>query len=310
MGNLITASQSVSELIDQFDSGDIAIPEIQRDVVWTGDKVKALVDSIGRGYPCGSLILWEPREKDKGLVRSMIRPERLKQFNGKVPRYFLLDGQQRVTALASVTLNRQRFKALLSEMEDEMPFLLANLKRFPREIEATTDVAGYTFPWVLFNEIFDGSVQSRPQYSSLPPADAEKIKRYIQGLRDYKFPVQIISERDYAQVADIFTRVNSQGTQLTGAEIQLARNVPHWKGITREFRDYSKQLREKNYDLDLTFLMRAITVVECGVPRIKRLAEKIDRDRPSRKHLNRTWKLARTATDKLIRILQRELLLD
>lgn len=58
------------------------------------------------------------REKDKNLVRSMIRPERLDEFNEKVPRYFLLDGQQRVTVLASVTLNRQRFKALLSEMED------------------------------------------------------------------------------------------------------------------------------------------------------------------------------------------------
>ena len=50
--------------------------------------------------------------------------------------------------------------------------------------------------------------------------------------------------------------------------------------------------------------------MECQVPQIKKLADRIARDRPSRKHLNKTWKLARTATDKLIRVLQRELLLD
>jgi len=241
----------------------------------------------------------------------MIRPERIDQFGGVLPRYFLLDGQQRVTALASVTLKRELFKALVSELEEEIPFIFANLKRFPREIEATTDLAGYTFPWVLFNELFDGAAQARPEYTHLAQGEAENIKRYMQRLRDYKFPVQIIRDRDYATVAEIFTRVNSQGTQLTGAEIHLARIVPHWKGITKEFRDYRRQLAQKNYDLDLTFLMRAITVVECRVPQIQKLAEKVAKDpHPSRKHLNNTWKLARMATDRLVRVLQRELLLD
>jgi len=54
MENLIPTLKSVSELIDDFESGNIAIPEIQRDVVWDADDIKALMDSIGRGYPCGS----------------------------------------------------------------------------------------------------------------------------------------------------------------------------------------------------------------------------------------------------------------
>ncbi len=310
MENLIATFKSVSELVDDFETGQVAIPEIQRDVVWKADKIKALIDSIGKRFPCGSLIFWEPRGADKKLVESMIRPERLEQFDGALPSYFLLDGQQRVTALASVTLKRDLFKRLISEVEDEMPFILANLKHFPREIEATTDLAGYSFPWVLFNDLFAGIVQTSPQYATLPPEKADGIKRYIQGLRDYKFPVQIIRGRDYPTVGEIFTRVNSLGTQLTGAEIHLATIVPHWRGITKSFRDYRRELRQKNYDLDLTFLIRAITVVECQVPTIKKLAERIAKDRPSRRHLDKTWKLARTATDKLIRVLQRELLLD
>lgn len=299
----------MSEIIDDFRDGQIAIPEIQRDVVWDAEQVKNLVDSISKGFPCGALILWEPREKDAQLVKSMIRPERLEQHDS-LPRYFLLDGQQRVSALASVLLKRDTLREILVELEEEMPFVFANLKKFPREFEATTDPAGYRFPWVLFNKLFDGSFRLEPDFSRLSQETSDAVQTYIQRLRDYKFPVQIIRDRDYATVGEIFTRVNSAGTQLTGAEIHLARIVPHWKGITREFRKYRRELRQKNYDLDLTFLMRAITVVECNVPQIKKLADKIAKDRPSRTVLNRTWRQARGSIDHMIRALQGGLDLD
>src|SRR2546430_4796620 len=32
-------------------------------------------------YPCGSLILWEPRERDRSLVRSMIRDRKSTRLN-------------------------------------------------------------------------------------------------------------------------------------------------------------------------------------------------------------------------------------
>jgi hypothetical protein len=316
--SLITTVKSVSEIISDFQSGNIAIPEIQRDVVWTSEQIKDLIDSISRGYPCGALIFWEPREKDHSLVKSMIRPERLELHDGSLPRYFLLDGQQRITALASVLLPREEIKKILLELEEEMPFVFANLKRFPAgtklpkppELEATTDPAGYGFPWILFNKLFDGSFATVTDFSKLPPGSLDTIRTYIQRLRDYQFPVQIIRDRDYPSVGVIFTRVNSAGTQLTGAEIHLARIVPHWKGITSEFRDYRRELRKNNYDLNLTFLMRAITVIECNVPQIKKLADRISKDQPSRIRLNNLWRQARGAIDDLLKILRRGLSLD
>ncbi len=310
MENLITTMKSVSEVLDEFQSGNIAIPEIQRDVVWTADQVKNLIDSMNRGFPCGAFIYWEPREKDHSLVRSMIRPERLELHDGRLPRYFLLDGQQRVTSLASVFLKREKVREILLEMEEEMPFVFANLKRFPKEFEATADPSGYGFPWTLFNKLFDGSYHQDADWSKLDAGTAERVREFVQRLRDYKFPVQIIRDQDYVTVAEIFTRVNSAGTQLTGAEIHLARIVPRWKGITREFRDYRRQLALRNYDLDLTFLMRAVTVVECDVPQIKKLADRIDKDRPSSRYLDRRWRQTREAINKMIRILQNGLSLD
>jgi hypothetical protein len=306
--HLITTSKSVAEIAEEFESENIAVPEIQRDVVWKADQIKSLIDSISRGYPCGSLIYWEPREKDKQVVKSMIRPERQAANGDRVPRYFLLDGQQRVTALASVLLKRDRVRELLVEMPDDLPYVFVNVNN--REFEATTDPSGYKFPWVGFNKLFDGSYRAEPGFGGLTADKEAELQRYVQRIRDYKFPVQIIRDQKYETVGEIFTRVNSAGTQLTGAEIHLARIVPHWKGITREFRSYRKELTHKRYDLDLTFLMRAITVVECDVPQIKKLADTISKDKPSRRHLDRTWRQARGATDRAIKILQNRIGLD
>ncbi|MDI7260586.1 MAG: DUF262 domain-containing protein [Thermodesulfobacteriota bacterium] len=310
MENLLSTVKSVSQLIDDFEKGRIAVPEIQRDVVWKSDQVKQLIDSISNGFPCGSLILWEPREKDASFVKSLVRPERLEKFSNALPRYFLLDGQQRLTALSSVILKRDFLKDLLNELEEDMPFIYINLKKFPNEIEATEAPAGYNFPWVLYNSLFDGSLNNSAEYPKLDDGKKKKIERYVQNIRDYIFPVQIIRDQNYSTVAEIFTRVNSQGTPLTGAEIHLAKIVPHWQGITKEFRDYRKELKEKYYELDLTFLMRVITAIECNVPQIKKLSEKIDKDKTSKASLNRTWKKVKISTNKLIRILKNELHLD
>lgn len=96
----MATQKPVTDLVREFADGSIAVPEIQRNVVWKPDQVKKLIGSIFSQFPCGSLIFWQARENDKGLVRSWIRPERLEQLHGKLPNYFLLEGQQRLTALA------------------------------------------------------------------------------------------------------------------------------------------------------------------------------------------------------------------
>jgi uncharacterized protein with ParB-like and HNH nuclease domain len=155
MDNLTTTQMSVSALTDYFQTGRIAVPEIQRDIVWSSDQVKELLDSILKEYPCGSLILWEPRLRDRKLVREIIRPERLAFYNDALPRYFVIDGQQRLTALASVMIESGFLKALEPELDENLYCLTANLKRFPKEIVAASDGEN-KFPWWSLNDVFDG----------------------------------------------------------------------------------------------------------------------------------------------------------
>ena len=44
---------SVQNILGLIDSGDIAIPEIQRPFVWDGTKVRDLLDSLYKGFPVG-----------------------------------------------------------------------------------------------------------------------------------------------------------------------------------------------------------------------------------------------------------------
>ena len=167
MESLTATQMSVSGLMESFSMGRIAVPEIQRDVVWSSDQVKELLDSISKEYPCGSLILWEPRLSDKKLVKEIIRPERLDFYKDILPKYFVIDGQQRLTALASVMLERNFMKTLEPEIADDLSSLFVNLKNFPKDIQAASDGEAYKFPWCSLNDVFSAGVKEGADYDKL-----------------------------------------------------------------------------------------------------------------------------------------------
>lgn len=53
--------EKLIDLIRQFDTGDIALPNMQRDYVWRPQKVEKLLDSLYKGWPVGGFYLWRPR---------------------------------------------------------------------------------------------------------------------------------------------------------------------------------------------------------------------------------------------------------
>ena len=53
---------SVSQLVNMIEKGQIQLPEMQRKFVWKATKVRDLLDSLYRGYPSGTILMWEPDE--------------------------------------------------------------------------------------------------------------------------------------------------------------------------------------------------------------------------------------------------------
>ena len=48
----------ISTILDQIDSGSIALPEFQRGYVWNREQVRGLFDSMYRRHPVGGLLVW------------------------------------------------------------------------------------------------------------------------------------------------------------------------------------------------------------------------------------------------------------
>jgi len=73
------------------------IPQFQRDFVWNKAEAAKLLDSILKGYPVGSFILWETKDRLRTIKNiggiSLPTPKAGDSV------YYVLDGQQRITSI-------------------------------------------------------------------------------------------------------------------------------------------------------------------------------------------------------------------
>ncbi len=87
----------IHTLVDMYKRGELRLPEIQRHYVWRATRVRDLLDSLYRGYPSGSILMWETDEPVP--TRDFAIAQDTNAFAG---RKLLLDGQQRLTSLTAV----------------------------------------------------------------------------------------------------------------------------------------------------------------------------------------------------------------
>ena len=95
-------SKKYTDLINEIDKGEIKIPKFQRDFVWSIEKTANLLDSILKGYPIGTFILWETKQRLNDIKN--IGNLKLKPVPDDIKIQYVLDGQQRITSLYAAYL--------------------------------------------------------------------------------------------------------------------------------------------------------------------------------------------------------------
>ena len=69
MDNQVSQYQSLpgnmlyNNLISNIEQGQIKIPQFQRKFVWSIEETAGLIDSILKGYPIGTFIIWETNDR-------------------------------------------------------------------------------------------------------------------------------------------------------------------------------------------------------------------------------------------------------
>lgn len=87
---------SNNDLVEMIRSGQLRLPEMQRRYVWRATRVRDLIDSLYRGYPSGSILVWETDQAMPTV--DMAVEQKVSPFAGHK---LLLDGQQRATSLSA-----------------------------------------------------------------------------------------------------------------------------------------------------------------------------------------------------------------
>lgn len=199
---------SIPELMQLAEEGNIRIPTFQRDFSWRAGDVRKLFDSIYRGFPIGTLLLWRkdaPAEQVKLGPISFDAPRRSDA-------YWVVDGQQRITSLFAALsrdhgqvddpfnvyfdLEKQQFA---NARRGKMPFRAIPVKE---ALETRT-----LLQWL------------RMHADELEPEDLDLADRLGGALRDYRIPAYIVAGNDPELLREVFDRMNSAGKPISRAQV-------------------------------------------------------------------------------------------
>jgi len=213
MGEQLT----IRKLVDRISSGDIRIPAFQRDFVWEPEQVAFLLDSIYKGFPIGTVILWrtDSRLKTEKKLGHFNLPEPAKNY----PVNYVLDGQQRLTSLFSVFQTELMsdskswtdiyFDMNAQDSHQESLFLALE----PGEVDPSRHFA--------VNTLFD-TVAYRKATTGLKDENQKKIDDLQAIFKEYLIPNEVFETGDRNKVAIVFERINRAGTELNVFELLAA----------------------------------------------------------------------------------------
>jgi hypothetical protein len=200
----------VEELVGLAWTGRIRVPHFQRDFRWGWEDVRRLFDSIAKGYPIGSLLLWVRPAPAQMLQLGALRIVAEKATEA----LWVVDGQQRITSLAN---------ALHPEGQRDPRFALSyNLST--GEFVRTPPVED---PLIIpLPALFD--LQQIIRWFANYPGISEHLDTatsVTRRIRQFQVPAYRVTQDDPKILQDIFDRMNNYGKRLSRAEIFAALNV-------------------------------------------------------------------------------------
>jgi hypothetical protein len=258
--------EPVYRLIEKLLAGEIVLPDIQRDYVWSGSQIPRLLDSLDKQWPVGSVLLWRTTldipTKTAAVVQGKatgIRPT------------ILLDGQQRLSTLARV-MAPDRVPAGQKPTDvrfhpGKEQFLNANAvqKKDPQ--------------WIAVSAILEPGAQFRDLIKPLGLDQAtedewtDRISGVARRIREHLIPVQTVDVDDYETVAEIFNRVNTGGTRLSKGDLVMGSMAARWPGGRQVIEDFEANVAAKGWPLNREVLLRIASVIALKSPNHIRLVE-------------------------------------
>jgi hypothetical protein len=244
----------------------IYLPHIQRPFVWGEEQVRKLLDSLLRGYPIQTLLLWRTKDeikarrfmddvrRDVDLSSLYDAPETCEGNE----RLFVLDGQQRLQALRTLFdgaiesekgERREAWLDLASGHEQDEDGFWYGIK-FSKETPGPTwyrlanlrgihsRVSPSTLGRQEANRIAPSLAGPTDENNATLDRAQENVSSLVRMLRDdgvfwYDELDGIVNDFPYERVLEVFVRVNNGGTKLDAGDLMFAA----MKGLSAEIEE-------------------------------------------------------------------------
>ena len=238
-----TTDYDIGRLMNDIAIGDLALPDIQRPFVWYRNivKVRNLFDSIYRGYPIGYLLFWENANRRDFHNIGFGEPQR------RIPRFLIIDGQQRLTALYAVMRNQEimtpdfekkKIKIAFKPIDSTFQVGDAATDRDPEYIPNISMLWSGEGDFFIINKFLSGLKEKR----ELTQEEEKIISASIQNLINIqKYPLtalEISPEVEEEVVSEIFVRINSEGVTLTRADFILTLLSVFWEDGRKDIEQF------------------------------------------------------------------------
>ncbi|MBO0981577.1 DUF262 domain-containing protein [Microbacterium sp. SD291] len=258
--------RSVEEMLTAIHRREYLMPAIQREFVWGPDQITKLVDSLMRGYPVGSFLLWDVKPE---TAQSYTFYEFLTNYHERdnpyadkatvphgSPTTAVLDGQQRLTSLnialygsfaekkkyawwnsADAFPVKRLYLNLVDDSEDEELGTKYDLRFLTDRDAAAAD--GEPHKWFRVGAVLDLANAGPAIMKELEHRGIGGSGDAFQRLYDLYEAVRVlkpmnyflVTDQDADKVLEIFVRVNSGGTTLSYSDLLLSMATNQWKEL-------------------------------------------------------------------------------
>ncbi len=272
-----TTPRPLRDLVNEFRSGAILLPQFQRDYVWRPAKIRNLLDSLLKEFPIGGFYFWRPTSvrrdpKHKAIGEQQIAAE----FVG-----YLIDGQQRLTSLeAAFSLfsgedkdgSELRCYLDLAAPEEERRRVTRLFVSYGgnRSIAWRVDEGDSTL--VPLKDIFDGAdhdlrKKTEDSLTSIPGWNAKRIQlamaRFDRACSMLNQLVPCTTVKDVAETdaVEVFARLNKGGSALREGDVRAA-ELARGKAVDvlKDMREFVTEKRAQRLGFGFSFAFRALVL--------------------------------------------------
>ena len=233
--------RSIASLVSDIERDVIALPDLQRPFVWEDTKIRDLLDSLFVGFPVGTLVLWHTSNDKEARALGGERP-------GLRATTLVIDGQQRLTSLYAVMRgvevvdkdgSTRKISIAFRPRDGRFEVADAAIRNDPEFLPNVTELWNGTRPKPQLRRDLLTGLRDKGRAVDEKYEDAvERNLDRAHSIADYRFPTVDIrktatthdEEATEEDVAEIFVRINNQGTRLGQADfvLTLLSVYPRW----------------------------------------------------------------------------------